>query len=75
MRKCSEECPPLCDYGYGYCAAPDIICLHWQGTFCELDLSMVSWPLIIFPKLSRILLFVMKLNGMMLSREEFNNGL
>lgn len=42
MRKCSEECPLLCDYGYGYCAAPDIICLHWQGTFCELDLSMVQ---------------------------------
>ncbi len=28
----------FCDYGYGYCTAPDTICPHWQGTFCELDL-------------------------------------
>lgn len=43
MRKCSRECIPFfCDYGYGYCIAPDTICPHWQGTFCELDLSMVQ---------------------------------
>lgn len=26
-----------CDYGYGKCMAPDTLCPHWQGTFCELD--------------------------------------
>lgn len=30
----------LCDYGHGYCTAPDTICPHWQGTFCELDWSL-----------------------------------
>ena len=29
-----------CDYGYGYCTAPDTICPHWQGTFCELYYGM-----------------------------------
>lgn len=33
---------PFCDYGYGYCAAPDTICPHWQGTFCELDYNRVG---------------------------------
>lgn len=27
-----------CDYGYGPCTAPDTLCPHWQGTFCELDI-------------------------------------
>lgn len=50
MRKCSEECIPCCDYGYGYCAAPDTICLHWQGTFCELDLSLAQLAFHYTPK-------------------------
>lgn len=32
----------LCNYGYGYCTAPDTICPHWQGTFCELDSSLAQ---------------------------------
>lgn len=28
---------PFCEYGFGICSAPDTICPHWQGTFCELD--------------------------------------
>lgn len=29
----------LCEHGYGRCTAPDTNCPHWQGTFCELDLT------------------------------------
>lgn len=31
-----------CNYGYGYCTAPDIDCPHWQDTFCELDYNRVG---------------------------------
>ena len=27
----------MCEYGHGPCRAPDMICPHWMGTFCELD--------------------------------------
>lgn len=27
-----------CEYGHGVCKAPEGNCLHWQGTFCELDM-------------------------------------
>lgn len=27
----------VCEYGHGRCTAPDTKCIHWQGTFCELD--------------------------------------
>lgn len=27
----------FCEYGCGICSAPDTICPHWRGTFCELD--------------------------------------
>lgn len=26
-----------CEYGHGRCTAPDTWCIHWMGTFCELD--------------------------------------
>ena len=26
-----------CDYGFGPCTAPDTLCPHWMGIFCELD--------------------------------------
>lgn len=26
-----------CDYGFGPCTAPDTLCPHWQGIFCEFD--------------------------------------
>lgn len=26
-----------CEYGHGRCTAPETKCIHWQGTFCELD--------------------------------------
>lgn len=26
-----------CEYGHGRCTAPDTGCIHWMGTFCELD--------------------------------------
>lgn len=29
----------LCEHGYGHCTAPNTKCSHWQGTFCELDLT------------------------------------
>ena len=35
----------FCGYGYGYCTASDTICPHWQGTFCELDLSLARLAL------------------------------
>ena len=41
---------PFCDYGYGYCTAPDTTCPHWQGTFCELDLSFARLALHYTPK-------------------------
>lgn len=28
-----------CDCNYGPCTAPDTVCPHWAGTFCELDIS------------------------------------
>lgn len=31
-----------CDYGYGYCTAPNTTCPHWQDTFCELDYNKVG---------------------------------
>jgi hypothetical protein len=39
-----------CNYGYGYCAAPDTICPHWQGTFCELDLRLAQLAFHYTPK-------------------------
>lgn len=27
----------MCDYGFGPCTAPDTLCPHWQGIFCEFD--------------------------------------
>lgn len=24
-------------YSHGRCNAPDTMCIHWMGTFCELD--------------------------------------
>lgn len=43
---------PFCDYGYGYgyCSAPDTICPHWQGTFCELDESLAQLAFHYTPK-------------------------
>lgn len=29
----------MCEYGHGYCKAPDTECIHWMGTFCELDME------------------------------------
>ena len=26
-----------CDYGFGSCTAPDTLCPHWMGIFCEFD--------------------------------------
>lgn len=28
-----------CEYGHGDCTAPDTKCIHWMGTFCELDIA------------------------------------
>ena len=39
-----------CNYGYGYCTAPDTNCPHWQGTFCELDLSLAKLAFHYTPK-------------------------
>ena len=47
MRKCSEDCIPICEYGFGMC---DTTCPHWQGTFCELDLSLARLALHYTPK-------------------------
>lgn len=47
MRKCSEDCIPCCNYGFGMC---DTTCLHWQGTFCELDLSLAQLTFHYTPK-------------------------
>lgn len=30
-----------CEYGHGRCIAPDTECIHWMGTFCELDAPIV----------------------------------
>lgn len=30
-----------CEYGHGRCTAPDTKCIHWMGTFCELDATIV----------------------------------
>lgn len=27
-----------CEYGHGRCIALDTECIHWMGTFCEMDL-------------------------------------
>lgn len=27
----------MCEYGHGRCIDTDTRCLHWIGTFCELD--------------------------------------
>ena len=27
----------MCEYGHGRCTAPDTMCPHLIGTFCELD--------------------------------------
>lgn len=27
----------LCEYGHGFCTAPNTKCPHWIGIFCELD--------------------------------------
>jgi len=29
-----------CIYGHGCCTAPDTKCIHWAGTFCELDAAI-----------------------------------
>lgn len=29
----------MCPYDHGICKAPDTICPHWMGTFCELDMQ------------------------------------
>lgn len=34
----------MCKYGHGCCTAPDTICPHWQGTFCELYDNYESYP-------------------------------
>lgn len=26
-----------CNYEYKRCTAPDTECIHWMGTFCEMD--------------------------------------
>ena len=39
-----------CNYGYGYCTAPDTTCPHWQVTFCELDLSLAQLAFHYTPK-------------------------
>lgn len=26
-----------CNYEHGHCTAPDTGCIHWIGTFCEMD--------------------------------------
>lgn len=26
-----------CDHGFGPCTAPDTLCPHWMGIFCEFD--------------------------------------
>lgn len=41
---------PFCDHEHGYCTAPDTICLYWQGTFCELDLSLAQLAFHYTPK-------------------------
>lgn len=30
-----------CECGHGRCTAPDTECIHWMGTFCELDAPIV----------------------------------
>lgn len=30
-----------CEYGHGRCTAPDTKCIHWMGTFCEMDATIV----------------------------------
>ena len=30
-----------CEYEHGRCTAPDTECIHWMGTFCELDAPIV----------------------------------
>lgn len=30
-----------CEYEHGRCTAPDTKCIHWMGTFCELDAPIV----------------------------------
>lgn len=32
----------MCKWGHGICTAPDTICPHWIGTFCELDAEEVK---------------------------------
>lgn len=41
---------PFCDHGHGSCTAPDTDCPHWQGTFCELDLSLAQLAFHYTPK-------------------------
>lgn len=41
---------PICEYGFGICNAPNTTCPHWQGTFCELDLSLVQLAFHYAPK-------------------------
>ena len=30
-----------CNYEHGRCTAPDTECIHWMGTFCEVDATIV----------------------------------
>lgn len=34
-----DYCDNYCEYGHGICTIPDTSCIHWQGTFCELDIN------------------------------------
>lgn len=30
-----------CNYEHGRCTAPDTECIHWMGTFCEMDATVI----------------------------------
>lgn len=32
----------MCQYNYGKCTAPATECIHWMGTFCELDVNNIA---------------------------------
>ena len=32
----------MCQYNYGKCTAPATECIHWMGTFCELDVNNLT---------------------------------
>ena len=41
---------PFCEHDFGICTALDTTCPHWQGTFCELDLSLAQLAFHYTPK-------------------------